>query len=151
MSVVILCCGNTLRGDDGVAARVAAVLRDHLDVVEVTQLQPEHADLIRTADRVAFIDASSEGSPGEIRCTSVVAVEPVSAFTHHLEPQELLALASALYGVSPDAVQITISGAEFELREELTPVVQAAVPDVARWVAEWATQTARSTTPSPRR
>jgi len=151
MSVVIICCGNTLRGDDGVAARVAAVLREQFDVVEVTQLQPEHADLIRAVDRVAFVDASREGPPGEIRCIKVHPVDPESAFSHHLEPQELLALASTLYGVRPEAVQITISGAEFELREELTPAVQAAVPHVVRQVAEWVRRTARSTTPSPRR
>lgn len=137
MSAIVLCCGNTLRGDDGVAARVAAQLRGQVRVVEVVQIQPEHAETIRSAGRVAFVDASREGTPGEIRCTLLEAVDPVSAFSHHLEPRELLALTAALYGAHPEALQVTITGEKFELREGLSPAVEAAVPRVVEIVVEW--------------
>ena len=137
MNAIVICCGNTLRGDDGVAAHVAALLCEQVNVLEVVQIQAEHADAIRSLERVAFVDASRDGKPGEIRCTLLEAVDPVSAFSHHLDPAELLALTRALYGARPEALQITITGEDFALQEGLSPAVAAAVPRVAEIASEW--------------
>lgn len=137
MSALVICCGNTLRGDDGVGARVAAELAQEIAVLDVVQLQAEHADAIREHERIVFVDATREGAPGDVRWQTLDPVEPQSAFTHHVEPRELLALARTLYGACPAALQVTIGGARFELYEGLSPEVAAAVPRVVRLIAGW--------------
>jgi Ni,Fe-hydrogenase maturation factor len=49
--------------------------------------------------------------------------------THHLDPSSLLKLTQDLFGRSPSrAVSITVGGESFELNEELSESVTAAIP-----------------------
>ena len=134
-SVLVLACGNTLRGDDGVAWHIAAALEQDgtdpkAEIIFTRQLIPEHAELLSTADLVVFIDCSAVAEPGVI---STIPITPAHAlpriFTHHLDPASLLKLAQDLYGRIPSkAMAITVGGQSFELNEQLSKPVTAAIP-----------------------
>jgi hydrogenase maturation protease len=122
--VLVIGYGNPLRGDDGFGHRAAERIPGAL---AVHQLNPELMEPISRADRVLFLDASADGSPGEIRSRRITPAPDARAFTHHCTPESLLAGALALYGRAPDAVLLTVTGADFSLSESLSPPVQAAL------------------------
>ena len=145
---LIVCYGNPLRGDDGLAWQVASLLRvklhdERIELICRFQLTPELAEEMSRSARVLFVDACVEGSPGDIRWSPIVldhrAENDASAapFTHQLTPQSLLAVCSSLYGRHPETIEVTICGNTFSLSEELSAVVHAsvhkAVEDIARW------------------
>jgi hydrogenase maturation protease len=89
-----------------------------------------HAELLSTADLVVFIDCSAVVEPGVL---STIPMTPAHAlpriFTHHLDPASLLKLAQDLYGRIPSqAMAITVGGQSFELNEQLSKPVTAAIP-----------------------
>jgi len=144
-SVLIACVGNVLRGDDGFGPAVAARLEGEL---------PPGARLVETGiggialvqellagyRGLVIVDAIDDGiEPG-----TVVALEPEvdGAGAHvpdvHLaNPDRVLALAKAL-DVLPE--RLAIVGCQpadaDELGEELSPVVERAVPVAAAKVKE---------------
>ncbi len=130
---LLLACGNSLRGDDGVAPYLAECLREGALAAQIhsaRQWTPELAEPISRAELVIFLDASASLPPGEIAC---VAVRPIykspSSLTHQTSPASLLALADELYGKVPArAYLLTIGGASFGMREGLSADVQRAVP-----------------------
>jgi hydrogenase maturation protease len=127
--VLIIGYGNPLRGDDGFGYRAAERIPGAL---AVHQLTPELMDPISQADRVLFLDASAEGIPGEIRKRRLTPDPDARAFTHHCTPESLLSGAQALYGRCPEADLITVSGANFDLSDTLSPAVQKALEDFLR-------------------
>lgn len=137
MKTIVIAWGNTLRGDDGVALRVASLLPPSTAVLTAQQLQPELAEALRGVDRVIFVDATHEGTPGEIRCVSVEPRDTDANLTHRLDPSTLLAFASKLYGAHPEALQITVCGERFDLHERLSPAVAAAVPRVVAMIRDF--------------
>jgi hydrogenase maturation protease len=133
---LILACGNTLRGDDGVGPWLAQWAEDRfrsdpeIRVLSRHQWTPELAEEIACSSSVLFIDCSIESDPGSIR---LAPVEPAAAAqglaTHHLGAAELLALARDLYNSQPVTAQILTIGAEStELGEEFSATVNAALP-----------------------
>ena len=133
--------GNPLRQDDGVGWHVAARLRRSSTSEpgrssRCHQLTPELAEPISRAERVVFVDAREGGRPGR------VAFEPVDrtpssaprAFSHHVSPTLLLALAAELYGARPDAWTVAIGGAAFGYGTELSKPARAAVEPAAEKV-----------------
>jgi len=135
MKTLVLACGNTLRGDDAVGWRVAAGLEEELakDGVEVLctqQLLPEHAEPVSRAERVVFIDCSATAPAGKVHAEVVEPAETLpGAFTHHLEPAGLLKIALGFLGRCPaEAALVTVGGERFEVGEEMSGPVAAAVP-----------------------
>jgi hydrogenase maturation protease len=133
--MLVLACGNTLRGDDGVAWHIGAALKDdavfaEIEVVLTQQLLPEHAEPLSKADVAVFIDCSAIIEPCVLSVFSVSPAESLPhAFTHHLDPASLLKLTKDLYGSIPSRnVAVTVGGESFELNEELTEHVAAAIP-----------------------
>jgi hydrogenase maturation protease len=131
---LLLACGNTLRGDDGVGWCIGCAAeqfrRADLTVVMTRQLLPEHAEAISAADLVIFVDCSAVTAAGTI---STIPIQPAESlprtFTHHLDPGSLLRLAQDLYDRTPaHALAITVGGESFELTDRLSRTVKAAVP-----------------------
>lgn len=141
---LLLACGNSLRSDDGVALHIAAAVEADprfagVEVIAAQQFTPELAELIAAADLVAFIDASMELPPGEVRMLPIAAeAEPPRGFTHHLPPAALLALAQSLYGrTRQKAVALAVGAASFELGDKLTEPVRAVVPNACELLREF--------------
>lgn len=132
--VLVIGYGNPLRQDDGVAWHVAqkvealhAGASDHY-IVACHQLTPELAELLSTAAQAIFIDASVEGTPGTVDQRTVTPSAGAPEFgIHQFGPSELLATAQALYGASPVAQLVTVSGQDFGYGEELSAPVQNAL------------------------
>lgn len=129
--VLILGYGNPLRADDGfgwyAARRLAETISDPgVEIRALPQLTPELAEPISQADEVIFIDASREGIPGELVEKPVDAASS-GAFTHHLTPETLLALARQLYGRIPPARLFSVAAESFEFREGLSESAESAL------------------------
>jgi len=132
--VLVLACGNALRGDDGVALHIASCVNgvSGPDTLVHTDQQwaPELAQPISQAELVVFLDASASMPPGEITCSELgTGGSSPSNFTHQISPEALLTLAQDLYGSHPSrAYLLTVGGASFDLKEGLSEPVRHAIP-----------------------
>jgi hydrogenase maturation protease len=132
--VLVLACGNALRGDDGVALHIASCVNGVCgpDILVHTDQQwaPELAQPISQAEMVVFLDASASMSPGEIDCRELpIGHGSVKSLAHQISPEALLALAHDLYGSHPArAYLLTVGGASFDLKEGLSESVSHAIP-----------------------
>jgi hydrogenase maturation protease len=136
-SALIIGYGNPLGGDDA-AGYLAA---ESLGGLAVHQLTPELAEPIARAARVIFVDAAVAGQasacqPGAIRERAIIPDPQPAAFTHHLTPEALLAMAQFLYGHAPEAVLVTITAASFEPGAPLSARAGAALPAVLHRLLE---------------
>lgn len=135
--MLIIGCGNRLRGDDGAGILVAERLRN-LGIPAETR-SGEAADLIeawRGADDVIVVDAVVTGAPvGTVQAWDArqpPASARTSASTHGLGVAEAIELAQALQ-CRPARLQVYgIEGRRFDPGVEISPEVQRAIEDVAR-------------------
>jgi hydrogenase maturation protease len=133
---LILACGNSLRGDDGVGPWLAAWAEQRfgpkagVHVIARQQWTPELAAEIAAADSVLFIDASIESKPGRVTLTPVAPkTAHETSTTHHLNASRLLGLAQDLYSHRPaHAMLLTVGAASTELKEDFSDRVKAALP-----------------------
>jgi hydrogenase maturation protease len=141
---MILACGNTLRGDDGVGIWLAEWAEKRFTgqlsarIVARQQWTPELAEDVAHAESVLFIDCSVDSAPGSI---SLTAVEPAASgqrlATHHQGAPELLALARELYNSLPcNAQLLTIGAGSTELGEVFSDQVTAALPEACKLIEE---------------
>ena len=138
--VLVLVCGERLRGDDAVALVAADALpanaRALAELVEVGQLSVEI--LLDVAEGVALIvvDAAIGVAPGqvvtlplaEIAATAGATDGATPASSHSLPPDQVVALAGELRGSPLRGSFVGIGGAEFGFGEGLSPAVAAGLP-----------------------
>jgi hydrogenase maturation protease len=137
---LILACGNTLRGDDGVGPWLGAWARERFEtdprvgVIVRQQWTPELAGGLARASSVLFVDCSMASAPGFVELASVAPAPSDHAFaTHHLGAPELLALARSLYGSSPSrAFMLSVGAGSTEMGESFSAAVDAALPEACR-------------------
>jgi hydrogenase maturation protease len=141
---LILACGNTLRGDDGVGLWLAEWAEQRFSaqpgvrVIADHQWTPELAEDVARAQSVLFIDCSIESEAGSLHMTPV---EPSPGGpehnTHHLGASELLALGRELYNSLPrEALQLIIGAGSTEIGEDFSPAVTAALPEACKLIEE---------------
>jgi hydrogenase maturation protease len=132
MSALVIAYGNPLRGDDGIAWRVADGLRgsvpDNVRILCVHQLTPELAEAVSEAEVVIFLDAAADGTPGDLRCTPALPQSGRTRFWHHITPEELLALSENLYSRSPRSYLMTVQGERFDHSDVLSQTTTNAIP-----------------------
>ena len=131
--ILILAYGNPLRCDDGLAWRAAAALdgkfsTSQVEIVRTHQLAPELAETVSRCEAAIFVDAGAGSPAGEIRCAQVSLPEAQPRFSHQLSPHAIVALAHQLFGASPHAYSVTLTGDCFDHGESLSPAVAAALP-----------------------
>lgn len=115
--------GNTGRSDDGLGWTFIERLTEAGvpgQKVRRYQLQIEDADLLRSYDRVIFVDASHEALPDGFVLHRIGPRDEVAFTTHALPPESVLALCRDVYGHKPNAWLLAIEGAEWNLGEELS-------------------------------
>jgi hydrogenase maturation protease len=132
---LILACGNTLRGDDGIGPFLCAWAEErftanpNVRTVASHQWTPDMAEDIAAAESVIFIDCAIDQAPGQVllRELSPAPLKPGLA-THHLSAPELLHTAQDLYGHQPRrALLLTIGAGSIELGEGFSAPVNAAL------------------------
>ncbi|HUA97524.1 MAG TPA: hydrogenase maturation protease [Terracidiphilus sp.] len=132
---LVLACGNTLRGDDGVGPWLAGWAGERfrnepgVRVISRQQWTPELAQDIARTEAVLFLDCALDAAPGAVTLRTVeVHAQSGATATHHLAAPELLALAEELYRAHPRAVLFTIGGESFGLGDEFSDALRAALP-----------------------
>jgi hydrogenase maturation protease len=139
---LILACGNTLRGDDGVGPWLAdwAQERFHAEpavrVISRQQWTPDLAEDVAQAQSVLFVDCALDAAPGAI---CIAPVGPAGAqtglATHHMGAAELLALSEELYASVPrQAFLLTLGAGSTDMGETFSPSVNAVLPEACRLV-----------------
>ena len=137
---LILACGNTLRGDDGLGPWLAEWAEEQFQsqpevrMISRQQWTPELAQDVAQAQAVLFVDCSVDSAPGSVQ---LIPVEPASSAeglaTHHVGAAELLALARELYDKGPqEAWMLTVGAGSTELGETFSAAVTAALPEACR-------------------
>jgi hydrogenase maturation protease len=140
---LVLCYGNRLRRDDGVAWHVAERLGgdrrlDGADLVCSHQLTPELAVEVSRASLVVVVDAVLGGSPGTVERRAVTVERASSAtlrWSHGLTPAALAGLSGALYGRVPPMEAVTVAAGSLAAGEGLSTAVERAVAAAADAVA----------------
>jgi hydrogenase maturation protease len=138
--IMVIAYGNPLRGDDGLAWRVASELKKQfpgIEIVERHQLVPELAEFISRSEAVIFVDAASAeaggNQAGEIRIVEISEPESgrdlSSPFHHQYSPISLLALAAQVYGAKPRAFIASLVAQDFSPGGRLSPAVEQAMPE----------------------
>lgn len=139
---LVVCLGNPLMGDDGVACLVAEQLASSALLPADTEVTICGTDLLRATNairgrtRVFIVDAAlEEKAPGTV---SVHRLEEESGrswssrHAHGLSPVdtlELLKLAGSS-GTSPEFTLITIAVSSVRMRDRLSPALDVALPRI---------------------
>ena len=133
---LLLACGNTLRGDDGIGPWLANWAQERfidepgVHVISRQQWTPELAADLAAAESVLFVDCSEASEAGSV---NVVEVQPAAKTegvgTHQVSAAELLGMAQELYGSMPRHAQLlTVGAGSTELSEEFSAAVLDAIP-----------------------
>lgn len=137
---LILACGNTLRGDDGVGPWLAAWAAEQfaaepsVRVLSRHQWTPDLAEDIAHADAVVFVDCAVDLAPGAVRMMRVQPARVDAGLaTHHVGWAELLALSEELYAALPrDALLLTVGASSTEMGETFSESVKDALPEACK-------------------
>lgn len=149
--ILIIGFGNVLRGDDGIGWLGANVLGSEyaadeaVEIVACQQLLPEHAEILSRADVAIFLD-SQFCAEYDLRCAPLISVSPQpNSITHHLNPENLMGLARALYGRCPRSFLVSVGGASFDCGAECSRAVREKLPEMLSLtccLVTWAKKTA---------
>lgn len=138
--MLVVACGNTLRGDDAVGPAVGELLTTRLggtgaSVIVCDQLLPELADDASRADLVVFVDAAADRPVGSVsirrvtpRAAPASETRSLDPFSHGMGSEEVLSLARDLYGATPKALLVSVGAESFEPGAELSGAVRLAIP-----------------------
>jgi hydrogenase maturation protease len=152
--ILLLACGNTFRGDDGVGWCIGHTVRLHppcsgLNVILTRQLLPEHAEAISAAEVVVFVDCDATTAPGAVSTLPIQPAETIPrTLTHHLDPASLLRLSRDLYARIPArALLVSVGGESFEWTDRLSSTVKAAIPKALEEVRSALLQSSQAAMP----
>ena len=133
---LILACGNTLRGDDGLGPWLASWAeerfhdRSDVRVISRQQWTPDLAADIAQSECVLFIDAAVNGEAGRLSVTPISAREDHRGLaTHQADAATLLTLCEELYDARPRiALLLTIGVRSINLGEAFSEAVRTSLP-----------------------
>lgn len=132
---LIIGYGNTLRSDDAVGQKIAAVVADwQLPAVRslsVQQLTPELVTEIAIAELVIFVDVAIDKTTVEVK-KIVPDVATPDTLGHSSNPYTLLSYTQILYNYVPEAYWILIPGVNFAFGEELSTLTQQSMTEALR-------------------
>lgn len=143
--VVLLACGEPMRGDDALALAVLdalpATTRAMVEIRPVGQLMPD--DLHGIDGAVIVLDAVEGPPAGTVIDLPLSALSEAydrgisPASSHALPLPVTLGIVERLPGGMPDGRFLGVAAADYTLGAPLSPSVQEAVPDCAARVNHW--------------
>ena len=142
--ILLIGYGSTLRGDDAVGRQVVEIIADrslpNVTTISVTQLVPELAAQIATAQAVIFVDASGDNELRDVDIREIVNAPGILCAPHDSSPRELLSLASVCYERTPPAWLIAVPSMSFEITDGISSAARrnscSAVGVVERLISE---------------
>jgi len=159
---LVVCYGNPLRGDDAMGWHASTLLAGDprlggATVIWRHQLTPDLAADIKDASLVILVDVNVVDEPGVVSVRRVDAggsgaggpeaagsgaatgaagsAGSAGPSSHHVAPTELMALAYELWGAAPAVFVVSAGAKTLEIGDELSPAVEAALPEVVDAVA----------------
>ena len=138
--VLILCCGNPAREDDGIGPAVAALLEqglpDGVDVSADYQLAVEDAAEVADHEVVIFVDASTDApEPFELR--EAASVREPGFSTHAVSPEQVMGLARELFAARTPGYILAVRGYSFRMFcEQMTERGRANAEAAARYLLD---------------
>lgn len=123
---LLICIGNEIRSDDGVAIHLAKELGKYelqeTEIYTSHQLLPELSEKISNYDQVIFIDASID----EKNKVELIKIENKNDYTdlstfHFLSPEVILGFAGKLFNKKQEAYLLKIPVIDFKFGTELHP------------------------------
>jgi hydrogenase maturation protease len=118
--ILLIAIGNCGRGDDGLGWKFADTIQelglDFIDFEYRYQLQVEDASLICNYDTIIFADASHKKLMDGFEIKRCNPAEHFFYSSHMQSPETILFLAHKLFGKSPKAYTLAISGVEWDLK-----------------------------------
>lgn len=143
--ILVLCAGSALMGDDGVGLAALERLRSGWKLGPGVELMDGGTwgmnllPAIESADRLLVVDAVRAGrQPGTVvrlEAEQVPRFFATKLSPHQIDLKEVLALAE-LRGTLPPTVAVGVEPGRVELSTELSPEVEAAVPELVRRITE---------------
>lgn len=123
-NVLIVGVGNTLMGDDGIGAYVAARLEEKqvpgLCTITVQQMTSDLLDEMLKAAHTIIVDASVEGEP--VQFYKVKENAPTGAsHSHYTSAIQLLKMAELVYARQLSVYICAVGAHDLTLQEELSP------------------------------
>lgn len=151
--------GNLYRRDDGVAHFVINELRERLgrpaldpmddgsddlvhtvDTILLHQLVPELAEDLQNYSLVIFVDAHVGSTiPEPIHEEPVVVTYRTPFVSHQTHPSTVLALTKQMFGVTPEAILLSIIGYDFDFGDGLSAETAALVTQAVDRIMELVT------------
>lgn len=139
--IVVLGCGNTLMGDDGIGIRVIERLQEmklpgNVEVIEAGVGGMSILSWIEDADKAVIVDAVQTGNepPGTVYEFTDKELPPSDMFMLSLHDLNLVDTINVGRVVQKMPEDIIIIGVEVkrvaEFTKELTPEVEGAIPEV---------------------
>jgi hydrogenase maturation protease len=150
-AILVMGVGNTLMQDDGVGTRVIEALAaspdtpSPLNILDGGTIGLALLPQLEDADAVIVVDASElNAEPGTVRLFHDEEIDrQLSGKRRTVHEVALLDLfsAAAIRGRMPrERLLVAIQPASTDWGDELTPAVQAAVPEACRVIRQWAAQ-----------
>lgn len=102
-----------------------------LELLYLFQLLPEMGEDLVQVEQVIFIDAHNSDQLPEFDFRQIQADPSRSAFTHHMNPEELLSICQTLNGRHPAAWLLSVRGYSFTFSEKLSTRTAALVAQAA--------------------
>lgn len=139
-SLLVIGCGNTLRGDDAAGFEVARSVEawglENLRALPVHQLTPELAQDLMSVDEVVFVDASCEDRSLRIQSVGQFGdpLATASAVAHSMSPSALLSFTRQVYGHSPRAWLIGIPAFSFDRPDDISPSTRQSMDEAVAWI-----------------
>jgi len=129
-----------LTGGKSAAARGALEHPFFARQVQVVLARSRRVDPERIEEYIAsggYTALHHDGSPGSWKCERLVAGTTAGiSLANYFTPASLLTCAQAIFQASPFALVISVAGASFAYREQLTPSVEKVLPQVIDHVGE---------------
>ncbi len=152
--ILVIGCGNPLRGDDGVGWYCVDELMKSMkgydiEFVKCRELTPELSEELSRANFALFIDSSVEDGDDLVRQDELLPSRSDGWFdTHRLEPSGLLSLSEAIYGNVPRSFLLSVRGQSFEYEERISDAAADSIGELVsrahsilmRWLSgdvEW--------------
>jgi len=127
---LVIACGNTLRGDDGLGPYIAEGLQDmtgsdkvDLRIMSLPQLDVILASRLSEADLVIFVDARTDDSEELVK---IERIEPAAGpvipqhTSHTISMPVLLRIAFDWYGAAPLCYAVMPKGYDFSIGEVIS-------------------------------
>jgi len=135
---LVICIGNTARGDDGVAHLVAALLHDMpglcARIEDAVDLDISMVTDIAEAQELIIVDAQRREAP--LVSVTIMAPEPSGAPSGHgIDGPTLLALCGRLYDRIPETRLVSVAAPFMEHTTELSETAKAAAGEAAASIA----------------